>query len=58
MNDIKDALLRMVIYTNIKEVIMENKHFSVKLVLKLTTSSNDKHLPKYSKALRSITKRI
>ncbi len=52
LNDVKDALLKMVIYTNIKEVIMENKHFSVKPVLKLTTFSNDKQLPKYSKSLK------
>jgi len=38
LGDIKDGLLKMILFTNLKEVLIDGKKYSVKPILKLTTA--------------------
>lgn len=40
LEDIKDGLIKMILFTNLKEVKVEEKGYKTKAILKLTTSDN------------------
>ena len=57
LSDIKDGILKMILFTNLKEVLVNGKAYSVKPILKLTTAEGfdleefKKDKPNYVQAL-------
>jgi len=47
LNDVKDGLLKMILYTNLKKVYYNNKEFIPIPILKLTTEGDVYRLPKH-----------
>jgi len=47
LNDVKDGLLKMILYTNLKKVYYNNKEFIPIPILKLTTEGDVYRFPKY-----------
>lgn len=46
LEDIKDGLLKMVIFSNLETIFWDNKHYKATAVLKLTRSKSNKTLPR------------
>ena len=47
LNDVKDGLLKMILYTNLKKVYYNNKEFVPIPILKLTTKGDIHKFPNY-----------
>jgi len=47
LNDVKDGLLKMILYTNLKKVYYNNKEFVPIPILKLTTKEDIHRFPSY-----------
>lgn len=45
LEDIKDGLLKMVIFSNLETIFWENKHYKATAVLKLTRNKSNKTIP-------------
>ncbi len=45
--DVKDGLLKMILYTNLKKVYLNNEEFTPIPILKLTTKGNISEIPEY-----------
>ncbi|PHJ14032.1 hypothetical protein IM41_03165 [Fervidobacterium sp. SC_NGM5_G05] len=51
VNDVKDGLLKMILYTNLEKICYKNKEYKASPVLKLTTEGETDILPDYYEKL-------